>query len=69
MAKRARRSGSGTFIQQSRAVSSEQKAIFHNIMGAGRRGVKRAFFDLNASDKQRAGEMLDRLVSEKLKQL
>jgi gentisate 1,2-dioxygenase len=39
-----------TFIQRSRAVSSEQKAIYHHVTGAGRSQVKREFFDLDTED-------------------
>lgn len=39
-----------TFIQRSREVSPEEKAIFHNVTGAGRSHVKRPFMDLNADD-------------------
>jgi len=41
---------SGTGIQRSRAVSSSEKATFHHVTGAGRRHVRRPFFDLNESD-------------------
>lgn len=68
MAKRPRRSGP-TFIQRSRSVSSEQKAIYHQVMGAGPRGVRREFFDLNESDKNVATEMIDRMAQEQLNKL
>ena len=49
----------GTLIQRSRAVSPQQKAIFHNVAGAGRSRVKREFFDLARSDEQAIVAMLE----------
>jgi hypothetical protein len=67
MAKR-RRSGP-TLIQRSRSVSSEEKAIYHNVTGAGRSGMKRAFLDLSEADKNLCIETLDRMMDERLRQL
>ena len=50
--------GGGTFIQRSRNESSEQKAIFHNVTGAGRSHVIREFFALGDDDKDVAHAML-----------
>lgn len=52
MAKRRARSfvGSATFIQKSREKSAEEKALYHNELGAGRRHVIREFFGLNDED-------------------
>lgn len=36
----------GTFIQRSRGESSEQKAMWHHVQGAGKSRVKREFFGL-----------------------
>lgn len=41
-----------TLIQQSRALSSRQKAEWHEREGAGKSHVKREFFGLNAQDAQ-----------------
>jgi hypothetical protein len=57
---RARRRSIGrTLIQRSRDVSPQQKAIFHNVAGAGRSRVKREFFDLARSDEQAIVQMLE----------
>lgn len=40
----------GTFIQQSRAVSPEQKALYHQVLGAGKSRVKREFFGVSDAD-------------------
>ncbi len=42
----------GTFIQRSRGVGAADKAAFHNILGAGRRRVKREFFGLSDEDQE-----------------
>ena len=53
-----------TLIQASRRVSSAQKAQWHELEGAGKRGVTREFFGLNATDEQaieqRISDGLDR---------
>lgn len=36
-----------TFVQQSRAVSAEQKALYHDQLGAGKARVKRPFLALS----------------------
>jgi hypothetical protein len=62
MAKRrtSGRAGSkGTFIQASRGVSSEQKAIYHHVAGAGRSRVVRSFFDLTDADENVIQEQVD----------
>lgn len=63
--KRPRRSlvSRATFIQRSRSESAEQKAIWHNVSGAGPRGILRKFFDLNDSDKQACSDGLTRLLA------
>lgn len=52
MARSLRRSGrrSSSLIQRSRALSPQQKAMFHNVAGAGRSRVKREFFDVSDQD-------------------
>jgi hypothetical protein len=39
-----------TFIQRSRSVGSEQKAIWHNVTGAGASRVIREFFGASLDD-------------------
>ena len=64
----AKRRGSGpTFISRSRQESSEQKAIWHNVTGAGRRGVIRKFFDVNQEDETVFAASLERLIDARLK--
>lgn len=45
-------SGGGTFIQRSRAVPGADKALFHNVTGAGTSQVKRQFFGLTPDERQ-----------------
>jgi phage gpG-like protein len=56
-----------TFIQRSRAVSSAEKAAFHQIAGAGKRRIKRPFFDVTDADERaildRVGHHLDLIVT------
>lgn len=52
-----------TLIQQSRAISSRQKAEWHELDGAGKSHIKREFFGLNQSDEdaltKRVSDALD----------
>lgn len=63
----AKRQGGQTFISKSRQVPSEQKAIWHNVTGAGRRGVIRRFFDTNDEDANVFAQSLERLIEARLK--
>ncbi|MDP2319579.1 MAG: hypothetical protein Q8O42_09615 [Acidobacteriota bacterium] len=40
----------GTLIQRSRSVAGADKALYHNITGAGRSRVKRQFFGLTSEE-------------------
>lgn len=74
---RARRAGTkarrpfsgGTFIQRSRTESSEQKAIYHQVTGAGRSGVLREFFGLTDEEAQSAKTKLESVLSERIARL
>lgn len=54
----------GTLMTRSRAISPEQKALFHNSLGAGRGKVIREFLGLTSADETfiqlTAEEILDR---------
>ena len=67
--RRAAKVSPATFIGKSRAESSEQKAIWHNVTGAGRSHVKRKFFDLNESDKVALVGALEQSVAARLKRV
>jgi len=69
-AKKSRRLFSGgTFIQRSRRESSEQKAIFHQVTGAGRSHVFRQFFGLTPEEQEHAKQALTVLLAARLKGL
>jgi hypothetical protein len=66
--KKARRVFSGpTFIQRSRNESSEQKAIFHNVTGAGRSRVVREFFGLTVEEQAKVTGVLAAELDRRLK--
>lgn len=46
----AKRGPSGTLMTRSRAIGPEQKALYHNDLGAGRGKVLREFVGLTAED-------------------
>jgi len=56
----------GTLIQQSRRVPPAEKALFHNVTGAGKSQVKREFFDLDASDQAALTDELKRRMTRNL---
>jgi len=56
-----------TLIQQSRRVSSEQKARYHELEGAGRRRVKREFFGLNRADEGAVEDRIQRFLDATLR--
>lgn len=60
MAKRAK---GPTFIQRSRAMSSEEKAMYHNVAGAGKSRVTRVFFELDDADIDAIVDQVDRWVT------
>lgn len=64
----ATRKKTQTLIQQSRAVSPQEKAIYHVVTGAGRARVVRDFFNLGPGDEDAIvrllqGRMTTRLAS------
>jgi hypothetical protein len=66
MAKRAGGRGP-TMIQQSRRKSSADKARWHELEGAGTRGVTREFFGLNASDEAAIAKRISDGLDQQLK--
>jgi hypothetical protein len=59
MAKKRERASGNTLIQNSRNVSPQQKAVFHNVVGAGRSKVRREFFNLGPSDAEAIVNLLE----------
>lgn len=59
----------GTFIQQSRAVSPEQKALYHSVLGAGKGRVKREFFGVSEAELTAIGRRVEAFVAQRLAQM
>lgn len=60
----AKRRSRQTLIQQSRSVPNEQKALHHQVLGAGRRRVLRKFLGLTAADITAIRERLDKGIQQ-----
>lgn len=63
----AKRRKGPTLIQRSRAVSPEQKAIYHAVAGAGKRRVIRDFFDMHPQDEGDIVRLLGSRLDERLR--
>jgi len=48
-----------TMRRASKAVSPEQKAVYHHEVGAGKSHVRRRFFDLGDEDERVIAEAID----------
>lgn len=57
----------GTFIQRSRSESSEQKAIWHNVQGAGRSHVRREFFGLTDEEANECRDQLAKAIDQRVR--
>lgn len=55
-----------TLVQRSRAVPPGQKAVYHQVAGAGTSRITRKFFDLNADDLSVLAAELDRRLGQRL---
>jgi hypothetical protein len=66
-AKSRRRQSSTTFIQRSRNESSEQKAIWHQVTGAGRSHVRRRFVGLTEDETAKTKAVLEGLIADRLR--
>ena len=62
MAKRTRQ----TFIQRSRTKTAEQKALYHQVQGAGRSHVRRPFLGLTPDEAQQVDRRLEALIDRQL---
>ena len=67
MTTRRRARARTTLIQQSRAKSPAEKALIHNVAGAGKARVTREFFDLDADDQRALTDELTRRVTHNLR--
>lgn len=55
-----------TFIQRSRQVGPEEKALYHEELGAGRSRVTRPFLALTARDEALIQQELERRITARL---
>jgi len=56
-----------TIVRSSRPKTPMQKALYHQVDGAGRSRVKRQFFELNEQDFTDIGMMLDKQLRTRLR--
>lgn len=63
----AKRRKGPTLIQRSRAISPQDKAVFHVVAGAGKARVRRDFFDLGPGDEDAITRLLQGRVTERMK--
>ena len=66
VAKSVRRSGR-TMIQRSRQKSSEEKALYHNVTGAGRSRVIRQFMGLTTQEEKDIETRVERHITQQLR--
>ena len=59
----------GTAIHISRGESSEQKALWHNVQGAGWSHVIRQFFDLSPAVAEKCRGLLQDALDKRLRSL
>jgi phage gpG-like protein len=64
MAKRAR--SGPTLIQQSRRISAEQKALYHQTLGAGKSRVLREFLGLTDQDGRDIADRLQKAIDRQI---
>jgi hypothetical protein len=55
-----------TFIQESRLVLPEQKALYHHVLGAGKSRVTREFFDISRADLDEIVKRLDQSLARRI---
>jgi phage gpG-like protein len=65
----AKRRAGPTLIQQSRRVPAEEKALYHQELGAGRSRVKRPFLGLTEDDAKAIEARLQAAVDKRIKDL
>jgi hypothetical protein len=65
----AKRRTGPTLIQQSRRVPAEEKALYHQELGAGRSHVKRKFLGLTDDDVKAIVARLDAAMDKRISQI
>jgi len=54
-----------SMVQQSRKVPAAEKAVYHQIAGAGKSRIKREFFGLTPQDMDDISVLLERRLSQR----
>ncbi len=57
-----------TLIQSSRRIAPEQKALYHQVLGAGKSHVKREFLGLSETDEQKIAAVIDKALSRRMQE-
>jgi hypothetical protein len=65
---RGRKRPKQTFIQRSRALGAEEKALYHQVAGAGKSHVRRRFFEMSESDMDLICQRVEQGIEQGLKQ-
>ncbi len=65
----AKRTSRPTMIQESRRKSPEEKALYHQELGAGKSHVKRPFLGLTADDERDIVSLIERGMDRKIANL
>jgi phage gpG-like protein len=65
----AKRRSGPTLIQQSRRVPAEEKALYHQELGAGRSHVKRPFLGLTDDDEKAIVTRIEAAMDKRIAQL
>jgi hypothetical protein len=59
-----RRAARQTFIQHSRGKTAEQKALYHQVEGAGTSRIKRPFLGLTSEEEQQVDRRIQALIDD-----
>lgn len=59
--------GGPTMVQRSRQKASEEKALYHQLLGAGRSRVRRDFLGLTPQDERDISQRIEQHVGRQLK--
>jgi hypothetical protein len=54
-----------SMVQRSRKVPAAEKAVYHQIAGAGKSRIKREFFGLTPQDMDMISALLERRLSQR----
>lgn len=58
-----------TLIQSSRRIAPEQKALYHQVLGAGKSHVTREFVGLTEAEERQIATVVDQALQRRLQEL